>query len=125
MKKTLFTLMSFIFCQSAFSANVAEMSQQQLLSLDKGAKILILDVRTPEEFAQGHVPGAMNISHSSLSEHLAHLSSNKETPVVVYCRSGKRAGIALELLEENGFNNLHHLSGDMLGWNKAGLETAK
>lgn len=88
---------------------------------------LLLDVRTAGEFAEGHVPGAMNISHDQLSGRLTELGSNKSQDIVVYCRSGHRAGIAEDILRNAGFKNLKHLDGDMLGWAKAGLavETSK
>ena len=52
---------------------------------------VILDVRTPEEYAAGHVPGAINIPHDQVRARLAEIDSAKDQPIVVYCRSGRRA----------------------------------
>ena len=76
---------------------------------------ILLDVRTANEFAKGHVPGARNISHDLLAGKLVELGFDKAQPIVVYCRSGRRAGIAEDILRDAGFTNLKHLDGDMLG----------
>jgi len=86
---------------------------------------LVLDVRTPAEFAEGHVPGAVNISHNQLEKRLSEILSKKDKPVVVYCRSGVRAAKALKVLEQHDFSKLYHLTGDMLGWQEAKLKTEK
>jgi rhodanese-related sulfurtransferase len=90
-----------------------------------GTAPTILDVRTPEEFAEGHVPGAINISHDQLADRLAEIEASKEDEVIVYCRSGRRAGIAEQLLLDQGFRNVQHLEGDMLAWLEANRPTEK
>ena len=94
-------------------------TQQQLLSLQAATKapaFTLLDVRSAEEYQEGHIKGAVNISHSTLADNLAKLAKNKDTMVIVYCRSGRRAGIAEGILRDNGFTNVKHLDGDMKGW---------
>ncbi len=93
--------------------------------IDAGDAPVILDVRTAAEYAEGHVPGAINISHDELAERLAEIESARDVELVVYCRSGRRAGIAEALLTEQGFTNLEHLEGDMLGWAAAERPTGK
>jgi phage shock protein E len=92
-----------------------------------GAPLVLLDVRTREEFAAGHVPGARNIPVQELASRLSEIADLRDKPLVVYCRSGHRAGIALELLRANGYTQLAHLEGDMIGWQAAGreVETSK
>jgi len=80
----------------------------------KDDSLVVLDVRSPEEFAAGHVPGAINIPSSHFPARIAELPSNKE--VVVYCATGIRAEKAATSLRENGFTRLLHLQGDMTGW---------
>ena len=80
----------------------------------KDASLLVLDVRTPEEFAAGHVPGALNIPYTYLPARSAELASDKD--VVIYCATGIRAERAASRLRENGFTRLLHLDGDMTGW---------
>ncbi len=82
---------------------------------------LVLDVRTPEEYAEGHVPGALNIPHTEVAARLDELAPYRDREIVLYCRSGRRAGIAAEVLKEAGFSRLAHLSGDMPGWAARGL----
>ena len=111
---------------STLAADTASISQQQLLSLmnaPKSEAFVVLDVRTEEEFNQGHIDGAINISHKDIENKLASLSQYKHTTVVVHCRSGHRAGIAEAILQKNGFSRLRHLDGDMNGWLEANLPT--
>lgn len=93
----------------AQDALLARMSQRD-------ADLVILDVRTPEEYAAGHVPGAINVSHDQVAARLPELSVYKSKDVVVYCRSGRRTKLALDVLKTNGFERLWHLEGDMLAW---------
>ena len=88
--------------------------------LTAGEAITVLDVRTPEEFAEGHVPGAVNIPYDQVAQRLAELESSRNTDIVAYCRSGRRTGLALETLKANGFARLLHLQGDLPGWQEAG-----
>jgi len=93
----------------------------QLLALKKtGSELLLLDVRKPEEFAAGHVPGAINIPHDQLANRLAELPASRDKPVVVYCRSGRRAALAEDVLRQGGYTKVQHLKGDMLGWEAEG-----
>jgi len=80
----------------------------------------VLDVRTPEEFEGGHVPGALNVPHDQIERRLAELEPYRDREVVLYCRSGRRAGVASETLAAAGFAHLLHLSGDMSGWRAEG-----
>lgn len=91
----------------------------------KDATLVVLDVRTPEEFAQGHIPGAVNIPHDQLPNRLAEIAGAKTKDVVVYCRSGRRAALAQETLTSQGFKSVKHLEGDMLKWQEEKRPTAK
>jgi rhodanese-related sulfurtransferase len=114
------SLLSF----SAYSANVSNISQQELIELNSDS-VVIVDVRTPEEFQQGHVPNAINVPLSEIVDNPTILLSSKEKSIVLYCRSGYRAGKAARALHQDGYQNLRHLEGDMQGWLKAGLSVAK
>lgn len=118
----LFIVTSF----SVWAQGWQNISQVELLSVQEaGTALEVIDVRTPEEFASGHVPGAINIPLDDLDAHLPKLASLKDQPVVVYCRSGRRAGVALERLSQEGFSQLRHLDGDMLGWQENDLPMEK
>lgn len=76
---------------------------------------LLVDVRTPEEYAAGHLDGAINIPVQVLEERVGELGDNKERPIVLYCRSGARSSSALDQLKAKGFTSLHNL-GPMSAW---------
>jgi phage shock protein E len=101
-------------------AQLAQLTPDALLTMqaDKKASLLLLDVRTPEEFAAGHIPGAVNIPYDQVAAHLEEIPKGEE--VVLYCHSGRRAGLAAETLTAHGYTKLAHLTGDMQGWQAAG-----
>ena len=101
---------------------IPDISPESLYS--NGFEGLILDVRSAEEFAEGHVPGALNVPHSEIASRLATLGSIQK-PVLVYCRSGRRADIALKALADLGFERLYHLDGDMQAWQSDSLPIEK
>ena len=72
---------------------------------------LIVDVRTPEEFADGHYPGAINIPHETILDGLNQLGVTEETLVILYCRSGNRSGQAELALKSNGFSHAKNAGG--------------
>lgn len=84
----------------------------------KDTSTLILDVRTPEEFAKGHVPGAINIPHSHLPARISEIADAADKDIVLYCKTGVRSEQAASRLRENGFTRLLHLDGDMEAWEK-------
>jgi len=108
---------------SVFAGETPQISQQELLSALKAPNnnIVILDVRSEEEYNQGHIADAVNMSHDLIADNLSKLAQYKNKTVVVHCRSGHRAGIAEKILTKNGFSDLHHLTGDMNGWVEAKL----
>lgn len=94
---------------------------QQMLAGDPSAQLV--DVRTPEEFAEGHLPGAANIDWQAddFREKAAE-SLDKGRPVMVYCRSGKRSAAAAARLDGMGFRT-YNLLGGYLKWTEEGRET--
>lgn len=79
---------------------------------------MLIDVRTPEEFRAGHIPGAVNISLQSLPERMATLP--KDQPLIVYCRSGARSSNAAQMLTRAGFEQVSDLGG-IITWQAQGL----
>ena len=121
MIKALLTALAVLISTAAFAGDVPGMSDEALLARMAGGDkaTVVLDVRTPKEFAEGHVPGAVNISHDELEGRLSELDADRDRDVVVYCHSGRRAGLALGMLEKAGFKRLYHLEGDYTGWTAA------
>ncbi len=75
---------------------------------------ILLDVRTPEEFSEGHLEGALHIPVNELEGRLGELSKDK--PIIVYCKSGGRSSTAADLLVENSFTQIYNMSGGITEW---------
>jgi len=103
----------------AKAPKVMDISQEEFIS-NPPANVLVLDVRTPAEYDAGHVPHAMNIPHDQLAGRLDQLDATPDQPIVVYCKSGTRAAMAASVLLAAGYDNVHHLDGDMDGWRANG-----
>lgn len=107
---------------AAEPAGPAEISAAELLARTRaGDAPHILDVRSPEEFATGHVPGAINVPHDQLGTRLSELGLGRDEEVVLYCERGGRAARVAQALEQSGYMMLRHLTGDMAGWRAEGL----
>lgn len=87
------------------------------------ADLVILDVRTQEEFDQGHIEGAVMLDfyREDFAAELAKL--DPDVPYVLYCRSGNRSGRTIELMEGLQFQNVSDVDGGIIGWLDAGLPT--
>ncbi|WP_443024174.1 rhodanese-like domain-containing protein [Shewanella sp.] len=77
--------------------------------IDRG--VTLIDVRTAEEFAAGHIDGAINIPFEIIVPELAKLNIDTDAEVVLYCRSGNRSGIAQESLVKQGYTNTYNAGG--------------
>ncbi|ROR34216.1 rhodanese-like domain-containing protein [Inmirania thermothiophila] len=82
---------------------------------------VVLDVREPHEFREGHIAGAVSVPLARLRERLDELARYRGRPLVVVCRSGSRAPSACALLARSGFGPVYHLAGGMLAWERANL----
>ena len=103
-----------------------EMLPQDLMArLTAEAPPLVLDVRTPQEYAAGHVPGAINVPHKALPGRLTEVLDFRDREVVLYCERGKRSVMASAVLREAGFNSIRHLQGHMVEWRRQGLPESK
>ena len=76
--------------------------------LDEG---VLVDTRTQEEFNSGYIPGAVLIPYDQMVSRIEEIAPDKSTPVLLYCRSGRRAGIAEEALKNAGYDKVHNLGG--------------
>ena len=92
--------------------------------LEKG-NVQLLDVRSAEEYEQGHIQGSINIDVQE-PDFQAEVSNQleKDKPIYVYCRSGRRSLLAGEMLAKDGYTVMD-LDGGILGWEKAGLPVVK
>ena len=81
---------------------------------------VVLDVRTPAEFAQTHIDGAVNIDlrDPNFANQIQKL--DKSQTYLVYCRTGKRSAMACQLMQNEGFSSLYNLEGGIVAWQAAG-----
>ncbi|NQT09521.1 rhodanese-like domain-containing protein [Candidatus Bathyarchaeota archaeon] len=86
--------------------------------IEERPDMVILDVRTPSEFDDGHIEGAINIPVDYLAERLNELSKDNE--LLVYCRTGNRSARAVGILDESGFTKIFHMDAGITGWIDAG-----
>lgn len=94
------------------SLSLPLLANAQTYSLDGVKSSVVIDVRTPQEFATGHVEGAINIPHDAITPNLPALSKlGKEDNILVYCRSGRRSEIAKETLNGLGYRNVQNGGG--------------
>lgn len=108
-----------IFCISLFFISFNGLGQSTVKKITKNelkqklsqSNLQILDVRTPSEFASGHISGAVNISISDPDFSTAIERFNKSNPIVVYCSGGGRSGRGVEILHQAGFSEVYDLIG--------------
>ena len=123
MKKLLFLLLAVMLLtacgqtkendQEAAYMNITAEEATQIMESREG--YIILDARTQEEYDQGHIPGAIVISHEEIMEKAEEVLTDKEQLILVYCRSGRRSKIAAEALVELGYTNIKEFGG-IIDW---------
>ena len=99
--------------QGAVYMNITVEEAKQIMDSEEG--YIILDVRTQEEYDQGHIPGAIVISHEEIAEKAEQVLMDKNQLILVYCRSGRRSKIAAEALVELGYTNIMEFGG-IIDW---------
>lgn len=107
-----------LFAAGAHAQDTPKIDQASLLERisKNAASLIVLDVRTPEEFAAGHILGAVNIPYTHLPARASELPYAADKDIVLYCTIGVRAEKAAQRLGENGYTRLLHLDGDMRKW---------
>ena len=123
MKKLIFLLLAVMMLtacgqdkendQGAVYVNITAEEAKQIMDIEEG--YIILDVRTQEEYDQGHIPGAIVISHEEIAEKAEKVLTDKDQLILVYCRSGRRSKIATEALVELGYTNIKEFGG-LIDW---------
>ncbi len=102
-----------------------DVSVNEAQKLIQEGKVLVLDVRTPEEFKEGHIEGAVNIDFNGkdFAAQIQRLDPSK--PVLVHCQGGGRSGRSLPLLEQLSFPQVYHLHEGFGEWEAAGKPVKK
>jgi rhodanese-related sulfurtransferase len=97
----------------------------QAAELIKQEPVLILDVRTTEEYREGHIKDSVLIPVQELEKRVGEISGHLQKPVLVYCRSGNRSVTASKILISKGFQHLYHMKGGIKDWIRHGLPLEK
>ena len=100
-----------------------DVSPDVVAELNSSGEVAVIDVREDWEFAEGHIPGAVLVPLGTLPDRVSEIP--KDRPVVLVCRSGNRSGQAYTFLTQQGFDNVHNMTGGMNAWQAAGLGTQK
>ena len=87
--------------------------------------LTIVDVRTPAEFRDGHLAGAVNMDFFGASFDSQILALPKDKPILLYCRTGNRSAGAYDVMEKEGITNILHMNEGITGWQKQGLPLQK
>ena len=123
MKKLIFLLLAVMLLtacgqdkengKGAVYVNITVEEAKQIMDSEEG--YIILDVRTQEEYDEGHIPGAIVISHEEIAEKAEGVLTDKNQLILVYCRSGRRSKLAAEALVELGYTNIKEFGG-IIDW---------
>ena len=92
---------------------------QQVNEIRNHPDVVVIDVREPWEYNEGHIPGVKLIPLGTLPNRMNEIPKDKT--VILTCRSGNRSGQAFRFLREQGFDNVHNMEGGILAWEKQGL----
>lgn len=122
MKKRLFILLLVSTAAVCFTACTGSkvvyktIDAAAALNIANSKSITVLDVRTPEEFAEGHLPNAVNVNflNASFAENIGNL--NKKNKYLVYCRSGHRSTQAVVIMKQQHFKNVTNMLGGFSQW---------
>lgn len=116
-------LIALLLVSSIYSVNAQQKNNIEILSLTdfkaqtENKEVQIIDVRTPEEFNDGHIANALNINFYIEDFNDKFNKLNKETPIYLYCRSGVRSHQSAVKLSEMGFKTIYDLEGGFLNYN--------
>ena len=99
--------------QEAVYVNITAEEAKQIMDTEEG--YIILDVRSQEEYDQGHIPGAILIPYTEINEQAEELIPDKDKLILVYCRSGRRSKIASESLVQLGYTSVKEFGG-IIDW---------
>jgi rhodanese-related sulfurtransferase len=122
--KKVFALISSLLLLVGCSTSTAGATNMDVLDFSKKiteSGVVILDVRTPGEFAEGYIEGARMIDFQGGSFETEIASLDKNATYAVYCRSGNRSGQAVKIMQDAGFLNLFNLEGGVIDWANQGM----
>jgi rhodanese-related sulfurtransferase len=100
---------------------ITSVSVSQFAKASENNNATVIDVRTAQEFSEGHIPNAVNADVNDPEAFERYLETlDKDNMYLVYCRSGNRSATAMQLMQDKGFTNIVNLSGGIQDWQKSG-----
>ena len=93
--------------------------------MDAGEKFLLVDVREDNEWAKGHLPGAVHMGRGVIERDIEQGVPDTSAKMILYCGGGFRSALVADNLQKMGYTNVESMDGGWRGWNEAGLPTAK
>lgn len=129
MKKTTIYTVFLIIATTLVSCNKTTKEKANLISAEAAQTLLqneniqLIDIRTPKEFNEARIENAQNIDFlsSTFADNIKKL--NKEKPILIYCRSGRRSAKSIKKLLEAGFTEIYDLEGGIIKWKQKGFKT--
>ncbi len=112
----LFGVLLALFVRNEVARGGRSITPQQLVDMVNRDGALVVDVRDPKEYSQGHIAKAKNMPHAALATRLKEIDKHKEKPVVLACKMGQHAGAAGTVLRKAGFKNVARLKGGIAEW---------
>ena len=117
---------SFLSADEKAADGAVHVNTDTAAKLVQDKKVIVLDVRTADEFAEGRIAGARNIDFLQSAEFEARLKElDKTKPYLVHCQSGGRSGRSLKVFKKLGFEAIYHLDDGFSGWKAAGRPVEK
>ncbi len=127
MKTLTLTLIFWLYCLTTISAQtpVIKLEPSEFKKKIEGKTVQIIDIRTPPEFAKGHIENAQNIDYYSTTFYNDMDKFDKKQALYIYCRSGNRTLLATSELQKLGFTVIYELKSGINGWQSANLPIVK
>ena len=120
--KKLTLILGLVFCSYSWAeVELIDVSVLKKRIEDPNYSLILLDVRTVQEYQSGHIKDSINIPHDQLIQNIDVLDQYRNQPIVVFCRSGRRAQLVIDTLIQNKFDQIVDLEGDMLAWRASGF----
>ena len=105
--------------------NIQEISPRDAASALQRGDALLIDVRDPDEWAEGHIPGARNFSRGTLELEIEEAAPDLSAPIITHCGGGGRSALAAESLQRMGYRNVKSMAGGFKAWKAAGLPATR
>ena len=120
-----FAIVFALFVRNEVARGGRSVSPQQLVDMVNREGAVVVDVRDPNDYSQGHIASALNMPHGSLATRLGEIEKYKEKPIVLACKMGQHAGAAGTVLRKAGFTNIARLKGGIAEWRNQNMPVVR